>query len=314
MNTRQAQRDFVRWLANTKDLAPNTVRAYGSDLEALCLHMGVDAHVRDLSSDAIVGFIESQRSAGLSGASIRRRMSTLRAFSRWLISTQQLDMDPWTQVAVHIRKSRTLPRPIPPSDLKRLLSFLSQAAELSSSSTNRSAFVRPNDVTTLLAVALMFATGLRVGEVVGIRWLDVDISSYSIRVMGKGFRERTVFLPDHWMMHLLGTYLDTRLHLGITHEHLLFNCAGKPLTAAAVRARLARVTSEAGIQRHITPHMLRHSAATQLIESGVDIRYVQRLLGHASLSTTEIYTHVSDLALRQMVTQADVLGKCLAPS
>jgi site-specific recombinase XerD len=312
MNTREAQKDFVQWLKNTKDLAPNTVRAYSSDLEALCAHMGVDAHVRDISSDAILAFVEAQRSAGLSGASIRRRMSTLRAFSRWLISVDQLDIDPWTHIAVRIRKSRTLPRPVPPAELQRLLSFLSHAAGLPSSNANRKVFARPNDVTTLLAVALMFATGLRVGEVVGIRWLEVDTSDHSIRVMGKGSRERTVFLPDHWMMRLVDKYLDTRLHLGVVHEYLLFNKAGQPLTTSAVRARLARVAQEAGVERRITPHMLRHSAATQLIESGVDIRYVQRLLGHASLSTTEIYTHVSDLALRKMVTQADVLGKCLA--
>jgi integrase/recombinase XerD len=157
----------------------------------------------------------------------------------------------------------------------------------------------------------MLATGLRVSELVGIRCLDLDSASSSICISGKGSRERTVFVPDHWTLDLLTVYLDVRAGLGIQHPYLLFNRLGEPMTTAAMRSRLAKAATEAGLQRRVTPHMLRHSAATQLIESGVDIRYVQRLLGHASLSTTEIYTHVTDVALRRVVTEANVLDRCL---
>ena len=99
-----------------------------------------------------------------------------------------------------------------------------------------------------------------------------------------------------------------RHDLGIERPRFLFNRDGDPITTGAVRARIAKAATQARLGCRITPHMLRHSAATELIEAGVDIRHVQRLLGHASLSTTEIYTHVTDRALRRVVTEADVLG------
>ena len=209
MNTQDARLEFVGWLQSTKDLAPSTIRAYDSDLEAFCGHMGADTQVRQLSSSVILAFIESQRDRGLSPASIRRRMSTLRAFSGWLLSRHVLDSDPWSQVSVRVRKARTLPRAVPPSDLQKLLSLLSGAAGVSSPGLNRKVVTRPNEMTTLLAVVLMVATGLRVCEVVGIRCADIDTSARSIRVMGKGSRERTVFLPDHWTLELLDSYIGS---------------------------------------------------------------------------------------------------------
>ncbi|MHB8466237.1 MAG: tyrosine-type recombinase/integrase [Acidimicrobiales bacterium] len=171
------------------------------------------------------------------------------------------------------------------------------------------ALVRPREATTLLAVALMVATGLRVSEVVSVRCADIDLPGRSVRVLGKGLRERQVYLTNDWISSLAGAYQTTRSTLRIGHERLLFNSRGGPLTPPAVRSRLLRAGREAGLVTRVTPHMLRHTAATQLIEAGVDIRYIQRLLGHASLSTTELYTHVSDNALKTVVTTADVLGR-----
>ena len=143
----------------------------------------------------------------------------------------------------------------------------------------------------------MLTTGVRVGELVAIRVEDVDLSNQSIYVIGKGRRERIVYLPSVWLRDLIAAYLLTREASQVGHEHLLFSSPLSPLSTVWVRSRLATAASAAGIRR-VTPHMLRHSAATQLIESGVDIRFVQRLLGHASLSTTEIYTHITNDALR----------------
>jgi integrase/recombinase XerD len=168
---------------------------------------------------------------------------------------------------------------------------------------------RPHEATTLLAVALMVATGLRVSEVVSIQYQDIDLSGRTVRIVGKGRRERQVFLTNRWIHALTRAYLETRASLPVAHPSLLFNRHHGPLTAPAMRSRLAKAAAHAGLTTRVTPHMLRHSAATQLIEAGVDIRYIQRLLGHASLSTTEIYTHVSDQALRRVVSDADVLGR-----
>jgi integrase/recombinase XerD len=168
---------------------------------------------------------------------------------------------------------------------------------------------RPHESTTLLAVALMVSTGVRVHEVVGIRCHDIDLPGRAIRLLGKGGRERQVFLTNDWIADLTSAYIEARSTLGLPHSRLLFNLHHDPLTPPTMRSRLAKAAVAAGLTPRVTPHMLRHTAATQLIEAGVDIRYIQRLLGHASLSTTEIYTHVSDRALRRVVSDADVLGR-----
>jgi len=168
-------------------------------------------------------------------------------------------------------------------------------------------FDHPEEATTLLAAALMLATGIRVSELVNIRVTDLDLYGGCIRVLGKGSRERSVYLPGHWLTDLCSAYLATRQRFGVTHDRLLFNRLGAPMTPSAMRNRLARAAQHAGLQQHVTPHMLRHSAATQLIEAGIDIRYVQRLLGHASITTTELYTRATDQALRSMINKANVL-------
>jgi integrase/recombinase XerD len=151
-----------------------------------------------------------------------------------------------------------------------------------------------------------------VNEVVSVELPDIDLPGRSLRIVGKGRRERQVFLTNDWIRSLTRAYLRTRAALGVEHAHLLFNSHHDPLTAPAMRSRLVNAARDAGVGPRVTPHMLRHTAATQLIEAGVDIRFIQRLLGHASLSTTEIYTHVSDRALMRVVSDADVVGRLLA--
>ncbi|MFL5909099.1 MAG: tyrosine-type recombinase/integrase [Gaiellaceae bacterium] len=307
----RARERYVRWLAVGRDFSPHTVRAYDGDIAALERHLGVRARVAEINRDCLVAFMEEQRDAGLSPASIRRRAAGLRGFCRWLRSCDLLDADPWVGATVAAGRSRKLPRLLSTHELDRLLAFLRIEADLVTPIDPGRPLDRPYGSTTLLAVALMVATGVRVHEVVAIRCGDIDLEGRSVRIVGKGRRERQVFLPNDWIHDLTRAYLATRTTLRVRQSHLLFNRRGAPLTTSAMRSRLAKAARESGLPTRVTPHMLRHTAATQLIEAGVDIRYIQRLLGHASLSTTEIYTHVSDRALRRVVSDADVLGRVL---
>jgi site-specific recombinase XerD len=309
MQVRQAREQYVRWLLVTRDLSPHTIRAYDSDIAAFERHLGGRAFVRNIDRDRLVGFLEDQRAGGLAPSSIRRRASGLRGFCKWLLSYRLLESDPWVGTAIGAGRSRKLPRFVPAHDLDRLLLSLRRNAGSDGPSGSRDVLARPHESTTLLGVALMVATGARVTEVVSIRCQDIDLMGRAVRILGKGRRERQVFLTNDWIKDLTHAYLETRVALGVEHPQLLFNQRREPLTAAAMRSRLVKAASAAGLGARVTPHMLRHTAATQLIEAGVDIRYIQRLLGHASLSTTEIYTHVSDRALRRVVSDADVLGR-----
>jgi integrase/recombinase XerD len=307
----EARDQYVRWLLVAKDLSPHTIRAYDSDIAALERHLGSRASVEQLDRHQLVAFIEEQRRMGLSPSSIRRRASGLRGFCNWLLTSGLLQSEPLTAIAIGASRTRKLPRLLGTHDLDRLLRSLREVAAVDGATSPDQVLDRPHDCTTLLGVSLMVATGARVNEVVSIRCDDLDLQNQSVRILGKGRRERQVFLTNHWIEGLTAAYLTTRTALSVDHVQLLFNRSCGPLTAAAMRARLIKAGRAAGIHGRVTPHMLRHTAATQLVEAGVDIRYIQRLLGHASLTTTEIYTHVSDQALRRVVTEADVLGRAI---
>lgn len=311
MQIEQARTQYVRWLLAVRDLSPHTIRAYDSDIAAFERHLGSSASVRQIDRDCIVGFIEGLRGDGLSAESIRRRLAGLRGFCGWLSSHEHLDSDPSADVQVSVGRSRVLPRVVPRHDLDRLLNSLRFTAGLEGVTEANQVLCRPTETTTLLATALMVATGARVHEVVGLHCADIDLRSRSLRIMGKGRRERQVYLTNDWITGLTEAYIQARGVLAISHPQLLFNSHHDALTAPALRTRLIKAAQNAGLDTRVTPHMLRHSAATQLIEAGVDIRFIQRLLGHASLTTTEIYTHVSDGALSRVVADADVLGRLL---
>lgn len=309
MQLRQARIQYFRWLVATRDLSPHTVRAYESDIAALERYLGSSAEVGQIDRACLVDFMEEAKAAGLSSRSIRRRVSGVRGFCKWLLSSNLLESDPWLDAIISVGRSRYLPRALPADELGRLLRSLRTVAQVDGSDEVGQVLQRPSESTSLLAVALMVATGVRVGEVVNIRCLDIDLPARSVRIIGKGRRERQVFLTNDWISRLTRSYLEGRASLGVEHPYLLFNARLDPLTESAMRSRLRRAAHESAITTRLTPHMLRHTAATQLIEAGVDIRYIQRLLGHASLTTTEIYTHVTDTSLRRVVTNADVLGR-----
>jgi integrase/recombinase XerD len=310
MTISDAREHYLRWLLATKDFSQHTLRAYASDIASLQRHLGETATTKQITSTALIAFLEGQLAAGLSPISVKRRASGLRGFCTWLVVSGLLEADPWKDVRITLGRTRRLPRVVSSDELQRLLWHLQQRAGVPTESSPRR-LRKPNESTTLLAVALMVATGLRVGELVGLDCRDIDLAARTLRLLGKGRRERQVFLTNEWISDLTASYLDLRSKLRLSHSRLLFNRRGAPLTTAGVRAGVHGAARAPRLSVPLTPHMLRHTAATQLIEAGVDIRFIQRLLGHASLTTTELYTHVSDRALRLAVSDAQVLERLL---
>ena len=154
---------------------------------------------------------------------------------------------------------------------------------------------------------------MRVSELASLRFCDIDLEHRTLRIRGKGNRERQVFLTSIEVASELECYIAAVAPENVTPDAPLFlNRLGGYLSTGSIRRGLRRLAKDAGLTRRITPHMLRHSAATSLLEAGVDIRFVQRLLGHQSISTTEIYTHVSDEKLKQVVIAADTIGRLKA--
>ncbi|WP_281015732.1 tyrosine-type recombinase/integrase [Roseobacter litoralis] len=165
------------------------------------------------------------------------------------------------------------------------------------------------DAVTILIIKLLIDTGLRISELTNLKVRDVSPDSGQILVQGKGSKERIVFVPNRELQEKFQRYCQARSDDGSITSPLFLNTEGRRLRSATFRKRLRTLSKRLGIEPHLTPHRFRHSAATLLIEEGIDIRIVQALLGHANLKTTKIYVRVSNHALRRALERVDILGE-----
>lgn len=308
MHTGRAVEQYLSWYSMTKDPSPHTQRAYCSDLTLWLRQTDADLDTAGLTAKHFLRFLHEQRQAGLSSRTIMRRSSALHGFYSWMVDRQLAQPGLWSRVDIRPSNGRSLPKVAHSEDLETLHRFLRGQVDRTGG-VDDGIREQPATATTLLAVSLMLVTGTRVSETATITCKGVDLSASAIRIRGKGQRERVVYIVGTWLKRFMVAYLSYRDSMHITHPYLLFNRNNGPITADAIRWRIRQASEQAGITQPVTPHMLRHAAATQLLEAGVDIRVVQRLLGHASITTTEIYTHVSDIALHRAVDNADILSQ-----
>ena len=236
----------------------------------------------------------------LATATVRRRFACLRAFFRH--ATDGTDIpDPFDRWKPKLVRRKRLPRTLSRGEISSLLSSLKPGAQ-------HDRKLAKDALPT--AVRLMVCTGIRVGELCKIRTDDVSPDGSAFRIQGKGSRDRVAYISDPAVRAELCELVRCRRKEKHSCAALFLNRRGSPMKSQSIRSKLRRYAEkEAGLTRRVTPHMLRHTAATLLIETGVDIRFVQRMLGHSSIATTEIYTHVSDEALRVTLERADVLAR-----
>jgi site-specific recombinase XerD len=296
MHVTAAVEAFLRYCLEEKHLAPNTLSAYRQDLDEFRRYIGSRRRISVVGPAEILAYrnhLSAERE--LSPATVKRRLACLRAVFGWCARRDIIATSPFVKIELRIRLPARLPRCLESRDVRRLL--------------RRRAALGPNGA---LATGLLIATGIRIGELAALRVDDIDASAGSMRIFGKGSRERTVFVIDPALREELRIYLGSRHGASGSDQRLLIDDRGRPMSAARIRQAIIVLARAAGLQRRVTPHMLRHTAATMLLESGTDIRFVQRLLGHRSIVTTQIYTHVSDRALQAALTRANVLGKFVA--
>ena len=306
--------DFTVYLAAERGFSPNTVRAYRTDLRGV-LAFAAERGVGDadgLTLDLLRDWLWVATQAGLSKATLARRSASARSFTAWLTRTGVSPLDP----AVRLRSpkpGRTLPRVINRAQMQALLDHLELRARAGGAHELRDQAI----------VELLYASGLRVSELVGLDVPDVDLSQLTVRVTGKGSKERVVPFGVPAQRALIAYLERARPVLLTAVEKPVGSAAagsesspgGRPagLFLATHRRRIgvrAVYRLVAGLLAEIPgngpagPHALRHTAATHLLDGGADLRAVQELLGHASLGTTQIYTHVSAERLRQSYQNA----------
>ena len=268
----------------------NTVKAYETDVLDLAAYLSKFEviQVAQVELDQVRDWLFAADQSGLAKSTLARKSAAIRSFSAWLKKNDFVEVD-FAQRLKSPKSTRSLPKVVSRETLAEIFEMLSSNANVEN----------PNAMRDLLAVEILYASGCRVSELVGLNLEDVDYARNILRVMGKGSKQRMVpfGVParealDAWVRHGRSQFLNDK-----SGQALLINSRGQRLGVRQVYALVASLTD--GTPTGATgPHALRHSAATHLLDGGADLRAVQELLGHASLGTTQIYTHVSVERLR----------------
>ena len=285
---------FLLMLKTERNLSAHTIRAYGIDLDDF---MGW-VEREQLSLEAVDQRVARRYLADLDRSkytrtTINRRLSAIRTFFSWLVETEKLRSNPLNAVSGP-KKPRHLPATIVEEDIERLL----KVSDLST----------PVGLRDQAIIEFLYASGARISEVAGLTISSVDFSQMLVRVFGKGSKQRLI--PLHRLaLRRLHEYLSlARPELAKNSEHptdsLFLSTRGQAMSADSIRKMFKATLRQAGLDPSFSPHDLRHSFATDLLENGADLRSVQELLGHENLSTTQIYTHLSIGHLKSVHKQA----------
>ena len=283
---------FQEYLALEDGASPRTLEAYGRDLERLAVWCTAKAVAAPsaLTPALLRDFVYHLKDIGLSPASIRRSVSATRTYFKFMIGEGQMVADPSERLETP-KKWRTLPEVLTVDEVNRLLSAVS--------------IDEPLVFRDRAMLELAYGAGLRVSEWIELGVQDLMLDDGVLRVFGKGSKERLVPIGRS-AIGAVGMYLRElrpRLEKGEGKGRLFLNARGKPLSRMGAWKILRKYVALAGIEKHVSPHTLRHSFATHLLEGGADLRAVQEMLGHADISTTQIYTHVDREYLRSVHKQ-----------
>jgi integrase/recombinase XerD len=280
---------YMNFLLVEKGLAAATLDAYGADLSTFTAFLEAEgiADVREIGSAAILKYLIHLRNRDIQPRSRARHLVTLRGFFRFLVHDGVLSADP-TRVVELPKSGLKLPEVLSVSEVERLLQLPEP--------------LNARGMRNLAMLELLYAAGLRVSELVSLKLLDVNLDAGFVRVIGKGSKERIVPIGASARDRLVD-YLESGrppLLKGRTSAFLFVARAGQPMTRQGFWKLLKQRARESGIRKDVTPHSLRHSFASHLLEGGADLRVVQVMLGHSDISTTQIYTHVARERLKDI--------------
>lgn len=287
----EALAEYIIYLKIERGLSANTVTSYKRDIEKYLTFLTEKktTQLDEVSRFEILDFLQTLRQSGAADNSIIRMVSSLRKFHQYLKRESIVADDPM-QLIDTPKKASTLPKAISPQAIEQLL-------EAPDTTT-------PLGVRDRTILELMYATGLRISELVNLKLSDMHLTMGFIQTMGKGEKERIIPLGEiasQWLDHYLeGARVYLQDQSAETSEYVFLNSRGKGLSRQGVWKKVKQLALEAGIDQNVTPHTLRHSFATHLLENGADLRMVQELLGHADISTTQIYTHITKTRLKQV--------------
>ena len=277
---------YLDYCKTHKRLSSHTIRAYKNDL----------MQFYNSDYDNVESYIEQLTQSNLKTNTLRRKIACMKVFYNYLKYQNIIEENPFNQLRFQFRTEKILPKTIPHDILKSIFLYLEQRVVLS-----KTDYQKQHAERNLLIISLLLSTGIRISELCHIHLKDINLSNKTLHIIGKGKKERILFLGDQKTFNLLETYINkTRNESNdflFPGKHSL-----KPLSEQSVRLVIKRIVEQNNFSRTITPHMFRHSFATMLLDSDVDIRYIQQILGHSSISITQIYTHVSHSKQKEILS------------
>lgn len=291
-----SDRRYLEWLRTVDNASPHTLRATDADLRDLSTFLAELPHeptFTQVDRKVARAYLASLMERTQSPRTIARKLATLRGFYRFMVKDGSLARSPMDGLR-NPRLGRPLPRPL---DLTTTLELLDAPKDRPRHNGDTSP--DPLAARDRALLELLYATGLRISEALNLPLADLDLTRRSVRVLGKGNKVRDV--PFHHRCESsLRDYLALRARLAPTHDLVFVARTGGLVSDRSARRILERATREGGLAQPVHPHQLRHTFATHLLDNGLDLRHIQELLGHASIGTTQIYTHVSVDQLRQV--------------
>lgn len=279
--------NYLTYCKLTKRLSPHTIRAYKNDLNAFYHYHSNDVNL----------YIEHLIKTVQKSNTLKRKIASIKAFCRYLVDLEIIDDNPLQHKRFHFKSEKILPKVIPLSDLKLIFHHLQ--TETLQANTNYSKVKAHRN---WLIFSLLLSTGLRISELCNLTLKQLNIEHRTLSIIGKGKKERVIYLGDPDTVTLLSDYLQNY------HDHnspFLFpgQSPQKPITEQSIRLTTKKLSLDLNLFKSITPHMFRHTFATMLLDNNVDIRQIQHLLGHSSITVTQIYTSVSQNKQKEILTE-----------
>ncbi len=290
MELREAVSEFLTYLLENKGYSSNTAQAYERDLIKLMEYLGDDVEVESIGKEELREFVNFIGKYGLAASTRERIIAALRSFFSFMAENHDLEINP-AKLLYMPKKVKKIPEYLTKEEVERLLEM-------------------PNISTSLgqrdrAMLELDFASGLRVSELVNLKLKDIDFDEDFVRVIGKGNRERVVPFGSIAKKYLLLYIKEGRNQiLRRKTPYLFLNYRGEPITRVGFYKIIKTYAIKAGIRKRVYPHILRHSFATQMLQAGCDLRTLQILLGHSSITTTQVYTHVDIKLLKETYQRA----------
>ncbi len=278
--------EYIEYCEYRKRLDAKTLKSYRIDLKQYELFC---TDLTDYTSRTTVDHFITELHKQFKPKTVKRKIASLKAFFHYLEYRELISENPFVKLDIRFREAKLLPKTIPFHSIQAFLSTLYDQKNQTASEYQLRCCIRD-----IAVIELLFATGVRISELCSLKPSDIDLESNNILIYGKGSKERILQLGNPDVIDALKLYQETFRADIEACGYFFVNRLRHKLSDQSVRFMINRYAELAGISQHITPHMFRHSFATLLLEQDVDIRYIQKMLGHSSISTTEIYTHVSN--------------------